>query len=350
HLPAHSIAIPVVVYTFMGVEIVAVTAFEARNPKALRFPAKWIAYVSFFLEFFLVLGEVLTVHWQDPSLQALDQRDAPAVARGHKYTPIFILAPLNARIRVLPGFLSGCIIFCLLSCANTALYVASRTLFGLTREIPSSHTFWLMRWLSRLGTTTPRTLEIHNHNLTGPHAKYNRRQRMERKDQYSSFLSYFQPAVAWLGLVGCLAIVLIFKSASWWNGDITVRKVLVAYTAPLVLSMMWISMKAFKHLSNTSRWESWYVELSDDWEPLSTVLAHLEWKIEEKVGANGRSESNEAIPETAVQRTKEGASLISWIIQRPARAFRRSRQTDVSSLAEADDSRAISEMAHSRMA
>lgn len=157
HLPAHSIAIPVVVYTFMGVEIVAVTAFEARNPKALRFPAKWIAYVSFFLEFFLVLGEVLTVHWQDPSLQALDQRDAPAVARGHKYTPIFILAPLNARIRVLPGFLSGCIIFCLLSCANTALYVASRTLFGLTREIPSSHTFWLMRWLSRLGTTTPRT-------------------------------------------------------------------------------------------------------------------------------------------------------------------------------------------------
>ena len=153
----HSIAIPVVVYGFMGVEVIAVTAFEARNPKALRFPAKWIAYICFFLEFFLVLGEVLTVHWKDPALHQLDQRDGTADQSQDGYVAIFVLAPLNARIQTLPGFLSGCVIFCVLSCANTALYVASRTLFGLTREIPSNHDFWLMRWLSRLGTTTPRT-------------------------------------------------------------------------------------------------------------------------------------------------------------------------------------------------
>ncbi|KAL8788187.1 MAG: hypothetical protein Q9213_001826 [Squamulea squamosa] len=66
------IAIPVVVYGFMGVEIIAVTAFEARNPKALRLPAKWIAYICCFLKLFLVLGEVLTVHWKDPALHQLD--------------------------------------------------------------------------------------------------------------------------------------------------------------------------------------------------------------------------------------------------------------------------------------
>jgi hypothetical protein len=39
-------------------------------------------------------------------------------------------------------------------------------------------------------------LDIHHQNLTGPHIKYNRRQRMECHDQFSSLLSYFQPAVA----------------------------------------------------------------------------------------------------------------------------------------------------------
>lgn len=54
---------------------------------------------------------------------------------------------------------------------------------------------------------------------------------MECHDQFSSLLSYFQPAVAWLGLIGCLSIVLIFNSARLWNGDITVKKFAVAYTA-----------------------------------------------------------------------------------------------------------------------
>ncbi len=74
-------------------------------------------------------------------------------------------------------------------------------------------------------------LDIHDQNLTGPHIKYNRRQRMECHDQFSSLLSSFQPAVAWLGLIGCLFIVLIFNSARLWNGDITVKKFAVAYTA-----------------------------------------------------------------------------------------------------------------------
>lgn len=138
--PEHllSIAFPLVAYGFMGVEVITVTAFEARNPKALRFPAKWIACIVFVIEFLVVLGEVLTVEWKDPSLRPLEQRSSPEAENNHKSIAIFVLVPLEAGIHVLPGFLTGCIIFCLLSCANTALYVASRTLFGLTREIPSN--------------------------------------------------------------------------------------------------------------------------------------------------------------------------------------------------------------------
>lgn len=156
------VALPIIAYGFLGVEIIAVTAFEARNPRALRFPAKWIAYVVFVLEFLLILGEVLAVGWQDPSLRPLEQRGLIKINKrylGHTYDTIaiFMLAPLEAGVKGLPGFLSGCLIFCVLSSANTSLYVASRTLFGLTREINLNHDVFLMRWLAKLGTVTPRT-------------------------------------------------------------------------------------------------------------------------------------------------------------------------------------------------
>jgi yeast amino acid transporter len=41
----HSIAIPLAVFAYVGVELVTVTAFEAKNPADLRLPAKNIAYV-----------------------------------------------------------------------------------------------------------------------------------------------------------------------------------------------------------------------------------------------------------------------------------------------------------------
>ena len=150
-----SIALPISAYAYLGVEVVAVTAFEAGNPKALRFPAKWIAYVVLALEFSVVLGEVLNIEWTDPMLPQF-QGQPDILGTGHSRA-VFVLAVIKARIRGLPSLLTGCIIFSILSSANTALYVASRTLFGLARKIDPTHPLWLMRWLSKLGTTTPHT-------------------------------------------------------------------------------------------------------------------------------------------------------------------------------------------------
>ena len=72
-------------------------------------------------------------------------------------------------------------------------------------------------------------LEIHQENLTGAFAKYDRGTTVNKHDQFTSVLCYFQPAVAWLGLIGCLSVVLVFSSASWWNGNVTAKKVAVAY-------------------------------------------------------------------------------------------------------------------------
>ncbi len=150
-----SIALPITAYAYLGVEIVAVTAFEAGNPKALRFPAKWIAYVVLALEFSVVLGEVLNIEWTDPMLPRL-QGQPDILGAGHSHV-VFVLAAIKAGIPGLSSFLTGCVIFSILSSANTALYVASRTLFGLARKIEPTHHFWLMRWLSKLGTTTSHT-------------------------------------------------------------------------------------------------------------------------------------------------------------------------------------------------
>ena len=70
---------------------------------------------------------------------------------------------------------------------------------------------------------------IHHENLTGDHIRYNRAARTKDAAHFSSLLTYFQPAVAWIGLLGCLSIVLLFSSANMWNGTITVEKVAAAY-------------------------------------------------------------------------------------------------------------------------
>lgn len=58
------------------------------------------------------------------------------------------------QMQVLKSFLNGCLIMTVLSTANTALYVSSRTLYGLTREIDPTSPHWWMRLLSKLSTTT----------------------------------------------------------------------------------------------------------------------------------------------------------------------------------------------------
>ena len=93
-------------------------------------------------------------------------------------------------------------------------------------------------WLASIPTQTAKSIpqlntiyrtNIHHENLTGDHIRYNRAARTKDPAHFSSLLTHFQPAVAWIGLLGCLSIVLLFSSANMWNGTITVEKVAAAY-------------------------------------------------------------------------------------------------------------------------
>ena len=101
--------------------------------------------------------------------------------------------------------------------------------------MPSIHQISHMVYLrlrtppEREGLLIAHRTNIHYDNLKGDHIRYNRSDRMRDGSKFSSVLTHFQPVVAWIGLVGCLSIVLLFSSANMWNGKVTVEKILAAY-------------------------------------------------------------------------------------------------------------------------
>lgn len=124
------------------------TGFEAKYTRDLRLPSRHIAWVVCVLYFLCTLGEVLTTRWNDPSLQTVynGQRSNSTSTEVRFHNNIIINATLNYGGSKIAGFLNACLLFSVVSNANTSLYVASRTLYGLARE--NRGTNWIGNKLS----------------------------------------------------------------------------------------------------------------------------------------------------------------------------------------------------------
>ncbi len=153
-----SYVVPIIAYAFIGLESVSVAAFEARDLRSLRFASRWIAYFTIALYFFCAIGEFLNVEWSDGALpQIYGGINEASVNIGepvHKSRAIIVIAAFRAGYTRAAGLLNGCMIFSALSASNTALYIASRTLYGMTRRITPWR--WL-RVLKFLGSVWPQT-------------------------------------------------------------------------------------------------------------------------------------------------------------------------------------------------
>jgi amino acid transporter len=166
-LPDCKVAFPIATYAYLGVEIVAVTAVEARTPQnSLRFPARNIAWITASIYVISVIAYYFNVSWQDPNLPTYQGRTStPApdsqpdsITGPPPSSSLVIIAALNANEVPISNVLLGFLIMAILSAANTALYVSSRTLWGLACNLDpqlgrSRYTFW--RLLSKLSNTTP---------------------------------------------------------------------------------------------------------------------------------------------------------------------------------------------------
>ncbi|KAF2995412.1 hypothetical protein E8E14_000267 [Neopestalotiopsis sp. 37M] len=155
------IAFPGVAYGYIGVESIIMAAFEA-SPKSdkkffdLAWASRWAHWVIVSLYFLYTLGVALTVHWLDPRLSTvygIDPLNVTAMNINYNlgkvagfvhdyYTNSTIIIAMqsddgsNEHPRNLPSvsFVNVCLIFCVMSAANTSLYIASRTLWGIARH------------------------------------------------------------------------------------------------------------------------------------------------------------------------------------------------------------------------
>lgn len=159
-LRSDSFVVPIIVYGFLGMETMTVTAYEARDLRSIRIPSQVIAYVVLALYLFGAIGEFLNVEWTDLNLPLryinpnIDSEDAGEHSARIGAGAIIVVAAFETGHKKMAGLLNGCIIFSALSTANSSLYIASRVLYGMTRSILPRSPWAIFRGLGSVWNKT----------------------------------------------------------------------------------------------------------------------------------------------------------------------------------------------------
>ncbi|KFY40359.1 hypothetical protein V494_03527 [Pseudogymnoascus sp. VKM F-4513 (FW-928)] len=117
------------VFAYLGMELVGVTVGEAQNPrKVIPRAIKLTFYriLLFYVVLVFLLGMILP--YDNQELVDATKENTSAAA-----SP-FVVAIQISGIKVLPALLNACILVFVFSAANSDLYIASRTLYGLAVE------------------------------------------------------------------------------------------------------------------------------------------------------------------------------------------------------------------------
>ena len=156
--------LPMVAYSWIGLEIVAVTAYEAKHYTDLRVPSQALPYFIFILYFVCAVGECLAIPYNAPLLPRPTRRDAPADSTAgiiasqpapisFTSTAIVVIAATQVDQWRIAQVFNGVLIFSALSAGNTCLYVASRTLYGFAFNDRRRNSALLKRlsWVNKYG-------------------------------------------------------------------------------------------------------------------------------------------------------------------------------------------------------
>lgn len=117
------------VFAYLGTELVGVTVGEAANPrKVIPRAIKMTFYriLVFYVVLVFLLG--MLVPYNSPLLLAANTKSNSAAA-----SP-FVVAIKLASIPALPGIFNACVLIFVFSAANSDLYIASRTIYGLAKS------------------------------------------------------------------------------------------------------------------------------------------------------------------------------------------------------------------------
>ncbi|EGD88104.1 hypothetical protein H112_04587 [Trichophyton rubrum D6] len=116
-------------FAYLGTELVGVTVGEAQNPrKTIPRAIKLTFYRILFFYCLSILFLGMVVPYNHPDLLFANKSSNSASA-----SP-FVVAIQIAGIKVLPSIFNACILIFVFSAANSDLYIATRTIYGLARE------------------------------------------------------------------------------------------------------------------------------------------------------------------------------------------------------------------------
>lgn len=118
-------------FAYLGTELVGVTVGEAQNPrKAIPQAIKLTFYrILFFYVLSVLLLGTLVPYNSSELVFATSSDDSNTAAASP-----FVVAIKLASIPVLPHILNACILMFVFSASNSDLYIATRTIYGLSRE------------------------------------------------------------------------------------------------------------------------------------------------------------------------------------------------------------------------
>ncbi|KAI8961416.1 amino acid permease/ SLC12A domain-containing protein [Daldinia sp. FL1419] len=337
--PALLICLSTATFAYVGVEVPAAAALEARPTKAstqngnqasnigetVRFSSKWISVFACIAYTLSGTFVSLCVDHTDLRLPRLDWLNSTRPS--NETQSAFVLVAEDHSPKLAAAF-NVFLVFTALSCANTNLYVASRTLFGLTNQIDGGPDEpWYLNILAWLGRTnsyrvpvramtvsaiafiwvpflqlrypsqsdtesSQETLsggdEPQKGNVTGGISDFiyilsemgsigvlivwaceclafiryyhciskhhnklvernvSRVQRFSDKDDNDyPYISNGQPFTAYLGLLGCLLVLLIVDGASLWNGFYG-EAFLSSYLLVSIFILVWAALKLWR--------------------------------------------------------------------------------------------------------
>lgn len=119
-------------FAYLGTELVGVTVGEAQNPrKAIPRAIKLTFYriLFFYVLSVLLLGTLVPYNSKELAFAAGSSSSSTTAAASP-----FVVAVKLASIPVLPHILNACILIFVFSAANSDLYIATRTIYGLSRQ------------------------------------------------------------------------------------------------------------------------------------------------------------------------------------------------------------------------
>lgn len=169
---AFFMSLSIAAFAYVGVEITAASALEARvdehrnttQHRAIGRTVKFSAvYISFLAGVMYVLAGVLVtlnIKWDDPRLPRMSWVTGPEEETAGSTASAFVLVAEASLVPGLASTLNVFLIFTALTCANTNLYVASRTLFSLTRSLDGGSGPWYTRILAYFGKTNNRKVPL----------------------------------------------------------------------------------------------------------------------------------------------------------------------------------------------